>query len=106
MKYNYTVDGNTVIAIGSYAGKPVTAKAVCADCDTFDAEIGKKIAAKRLDLKIWKKRLKRANKMYNAAMVKYAIALADFDDRTAHLRDVFDTLNQLEIEYDKLIASV
>ena len=39
-----------------YAGKPVSAFAKCDPNDTFDLEFGKKVALKRLDIKIAQKR--------------------------------------------------
>ena len=49
-----------VIAVSSYAGKKVKGKAVCSPDDEYDVEIGKKLAAYRLDVKVDEKRLKRA----------------------------------------------
>ena len=106
MKYNYEISGNTVTAYASYAGKRIQAKAICADCDKFDANIGMQVAAKRLDIKIFKKRLQRADRMYNEAMIRFMLASADFEDRGIHYREVMETLDRLESEYDELIASV
>lgn len=49
-----------VIAVSSYAGKTVKAKAVCSPDDEFDIEKGKELAKLRCALKIENKRLKRA----------------------------------------------
>ena len=47
----HVVKANTM-----YAGKTVSAHAKCDPIDTFDLEFGTKVATKRLDLKITKKR--------------------------------------------------
>ena len=64
-RYKYYIhkrkDGSKeVIAVSSYAGKKVKAKAVCSPHDEFDEEIGKKLSRLRCALKIEKKRLNRA----------------------------------------------
>jgi Mg2+ and Co2+ transporter CorA len=64
MKYNYYVKTDrktgkqSVICVGSYAGKVVRAVAKCNPNDTFDFEKGKALAAARCDEKIALKRLK------------------------------------------------
>ena len=64
MRCRFVIHDKDVIAITSYAGKVVKATAHCSDSDTFDLEIGKKLAEKKLDLKVAKKRLKRAENQY------------------------------------------
>lgn len=63
-KYRYIVNGNTVIAISTYAGKTVKGVAKCDPEDTFDLEKGKKLAAARCNEKVCRKRLRRANGLY------------------------------------------
>lgn len=59
-KYKFITYGRTVIAISTDAGETVKAKAVCHEDDTFDLEIGKQLAAARCNIKIAKRRAKRA----------------------------------------------
>ena len=47
---------HVVKATTMYAGKQVSATSKCDPTDTFDYEFGKKVAEKRLDIKISKKR--------------------------------------------------
>ena len=49
IKYKYIVTGNKVIAISSFAKKPVRGIARCADSDTFNEEIGINIAKGRIN---------------------------------------------------------
>lgn len=67
-KYHYIVHRNRetgeltgkVTAFSTYAGKTVYGVAKCAPGDTFDEEVGKKIAALRCAQKIADKRVNRA----------------------------------------------
>lgn len=67
-KYHYIVHRNRetgeltgkVTAFSTYAGKTVYGVAKCAPGDTFDEEVGKKIAALRCAQKIAQKRVSRA----------------------------------------------
>ncbi len=62
--YRYVENGNTVIAISSYAGKTVKGVAKCDPNDEFNLESGKKLAAARCNEKVCKQRLRRANTLY------------------------------------------
>jgi hypothetical protein len=54
----------TVVAISSYAGRPVRGVAKCNPGDEFDVEFGMNLAAARCNLKIAQKRNKRACEKY------------------------------------------
>lgn len=58
-KYVVTPD-NEVIAISTYAGQTVKGVAKCHPNDQFDLEFGKRLAAARCEVKVCRKRLKRA----------------------------------------------
>lgn len=70
--------GTEVIAVSSYAGRPVRGKAICAPDDIFNEEDGIALAKARCDLKIAEKRLKRADR-------KAAEAEQMVDDAAKHL---------------------
>ena len=67
----YTNDENTVVAVSSYAGRPVRGTAKCDPRDSFVFDKGKEIAAARCNLKVAKKRAKRAHQKYNEALVAF-----------------------------------
>ncbi len=67
-KYRFYVAKDRVIAVSSYAGRPVRGVAKCASDDEFNLEIGKKLAAARCNQKITLKRVKRANHEYHKAL--------------------------------------
>jgi hypothetical protein len=69
-EYKYKIDEEhrTVVAFSSFAGKVITGVAHCDPGDTFDVDIGKKLAAARCSVKIAEKRMKRAEKCYSIAV--------------------------------------
>ena len=67
-RYKYATDGsNTVIAISTYAGKPVKGVAKCDPNDNFSYDYGQRLAKARCDVKISRKRYKNANSKVKAA---------------------------------------
>ena len=73
-----------VVAVSSYAGRPVRGVAKCASDDKFDLETGKKLAAARCNQKIATKRWNRANKRYDEA--NHAVTMAK---RHLHMMDEY-----------------
>ena len=58
--FNHVVSGNRQITFcnSRYAGKPISARAVCSPDDHYDPEVGEKIAQAKLDLKVQKIRVR------------------------------------------------
>ena len=56
MRCRFKHEDNVVTATTMYAGNIISATAKCSPFDTFDEEIGKKLAEKRLEYKVAKKR--------------------------------------------------
>lgn len=75
-----------VIAISTFAGRPVRGKAICAEGDTFDEEKGKLLAAARCNEKIAVKRYARAKQKIDEAGKAVADA-TKFYDAMRHYRD-------------------
>lgn len=63
-KYKFIIlpEQKKVIALTSYAGKAVKGVAVCSEHDEFDAEVGKRLASARANVKVAMKRKARAEK--------------------------------------------
>ena len=113
-RYKFVVNGNTVIAISTYAGKTVKGKAQCHPNDSFSLERGKELAAARCDLKVKRKRLAAAMQKAENLWVKYQQAEADYDkaddfvsdamiglDRAErYLRDIEEAFHKPEIEVE------
>ena len=66
MRCRFKVEGNTVTATTMYAGNLISATAKCDPHDTFDEEVGKKLAEKRLEYKVAKKRERYYTDLMNA----------------------------------------
>lgn len=63
-RYRFIKADNKVICISTFAKKPVKGIAKCSPNDTFDLEIGTKLAKLRCDLKVTDKRANRAAEKY------------------------------------------
>ena len=75
-----------VIAISTFAGKPVRGKAICAESDTFDYQKGMELAAARCNAKIAAKRYNRAK--HKIVEAEKAVGEATkFYDAMRHYRD-------------------
>ena len=103
MKYRYEILGNKVTAYCKYAGKEIKASATCHSEDKFDANVGMQIAAARLDLKLQRKRFKRAQTIYSQAVNLKAYAEKLEEDRRTYLIEMSDNLSVMERDYEKLI---
>lgn len=66
MRCRFKIDGNKITATTMYAGNLISATAKCDPSDTFDEEIGKKLAEKRLEYKVAKKRERYYTNLMNA----------------------------------------
>ena len=56
MRCRFKIEGTIVTATTMYAGNLISATAKCEPSDIFDEETGKKLAEKRLEYKVAKKR--------------------------------------------------
>ena len=100
MRYKYYTDNKTVvIAISSYAGKPVKGVAKCAPDDEFDFEKGATLARLRCDLKIANKRIDRAAMKLEEAKEAYLAANKLVDDTRDYLTD---SICEYDRVYDNL----
>ena len=70
----YHVSDNKVYCITQYAGKSVRGIAKCHPEDTFELDDGKDLAKARCDVKLWTKKLSRANKRVLHAFEELRIA--------------------------------
>lgn len=66
MRCRFKIEGNTVTATTMYAGNLISATAKCSPFDAFDEEVGKKLAEKRLEYKVAKKRERYYTDLMNA----------------------------------------
>jgi len=86
-RYRYfTNDKDKVVAVSTYAGKPVRGTAKCDPKDTFNLEAGRKLAAARCNLKIALKRQSNAFKQYIEAEQR-------FSEAYKHMMEMHDYLD-------------
>ena len=103
-KYKYYTHtdayGRTVvIAVSTYEGKTVKGYAKCDTKDVFDLENGKKLAAARCNLKIAKKRAKRA-------FCKVSQAYADYVEGANWYNKMVDYYNDSNEAVEEAIAEL
>ena len=59
-QYRFYDNGSKVVAVSSYAGRPVRGVAKCDPRDSFDIEKGRALAEARCDVKVAQKRADRS----------------------------------------------
>ena len=84
MRYKFIEAGNKVICISTFAKKPIKGIAKCAPSDTFDIEVGKKLAQLRCDEKVADHRASRAAQKYIEAAQIMFDAIEYYHDMKAY----------------------
>ena len=104
-RYNYVVipEKRKVVAYSSYAGQSVRGVAKCAPDDEFDVEFGKKLAAARCDVKVARRRLKRAQTRRNIAWDNYISAEEALMKEEDYIDDANYALAESEIYLESII---
>lgn len=107
MRYKFYASGNKVVCVSSYAKRAVRGVAKCnLTQDTFELEVGKKLAQLRCDKNIATKRHKRAGEQYVAAMQAYADAEANMLKMRKYFEDSQDELMAATAALDKFESSI
>ena len=103
-RYNYVVvpEKKKVVAYSTYAGQSVRGVAKCAPDDEFDVEFGKKLAAARCNVKVARKRLKRALERRDVAWDEYLKA----EDQLMKEEDYVDDANSALTEAEIYLSSI
>lgn len=93
-------EAKVVIAVSTFAGKTVRGVAKCHPNDSFNEEVGTKLALARCNLKVAQKRLARANRKVREAVVaqydaqSFLMKMKDYQRRAEF--DVSVLENELE----------
>lgn len=98
----YTDNKSKVIAVSTYAGKPVKGVAKCSPDDQFDLDDGKALAAARCNVKVAIKRRERALKKYNEYTEKYLKMMEKMNDVCDYLKNADEALKKAEKHLDNL----
>ena len=86
-KYRFYTSKNQVIAVSTYAGKPVRGVAKCDPEDTFSLEDGKELAMARCNEKIAEKRMRRAMRKFNEAQKDFVAAKQFYENMAKYFDD-------------------
>lgn len=112
MRYRFYefIDKNTnqmcIAAVSSFAKKDVRAVAKCDPSDTYDYELGKKIATARLDSKIADKRCKYSGKRLREALRVLKDAQREVDKMLTYRAKAIEDQERSEKVLDDLMYSV
>lgn len=101
-KYYYSKKDNEVIAVSSYAGKTVRAKAKCNPSDTFDFEVGKKLAAARLSAKVSRLRKQNATRLWLKAQYQLRQAQQYATKMNNYYFDACDEVDYTQSQLDEI----
>lgn len=103
-KHNYKIytHDNEVIAVTSFARRPVRATAKCDPRDTFDVEFGKTLAIARCDVKVADKRLAAAKKRLDRANEAMALAKRELDAANKY----FNLAQEEHVDAYKTVATL
>ena len=105
-RYRFYDNGSKVVAVSSYAGRPVRGVAKCDPRDHFSLEKGRELAKARCDVKIAQKRAERSERCYNKALHELELA----KNRVAQMQDYFDdsheALLDAELSLEKIEKSM
>ena len=103
-KYYYLENGD-VIALSHFAGKTVKATAHLKDEDTYDREIGEKVAAAKCNEKIAGLRYRRSKRMLKEAMDNFVKAKKELENMREYCQRSYDEWDVAQDELVELIKS-
>lgn len=106
--YSFHIDekGKKVVAVTHYAGRTIRGIAKCSPADTFDIELGCKIAVARAEKKVAQAKIRNASAKYLAAAVAADAAQKRFDDMKQYYMDAVDQFDAIVEIHNKLIDEI
>ena len=99
-------DIRKIVALASYAGKPVRGIAKLNPTDEYNFGSGMELAAARCNLKIAEKRQARATAKYNEAMAKLYEASEYLEAMKHYYRDSTDALEIAQNDLNEILSSL
>lgn len=105
-KYRFYTSNNKVVAVSTYAHKPVRGVAKCNPDDTFSFEDGKMLAAARCHEKIAEKRLSRARRKFAEAQNDYMIAKDYYERMAEYLSDADKSLKEAHDNVENVLSKI
>ena len=108
--YEKTNEDNTkssvVVALSTFAGRPVKGVAKCMEGDPFSLEKGKELAAARCDYKVCVKRAKKAKKEYDEVVKKFDALYAKCKQVSSYYSDTLNEAIASNARLDALYQSM
>jgi hypothetical protein len=106
--YSFHVDeeGKKIIAVTHYAGRAVRGIAKCAPEDTFDIELGCKIAVARCEIKVARAKIRNAAAKYLEAAKAADAAQKRYDNMKQYYMDAVDQLDSAIESHNKIINKI
>ena len=105
-KYRFYTSKNKVVAVSTYAGRPVRGVAKCDPIDAFSLEVGKELAAARCNDRVAEKRLKRAQNKLAEATDALIMAQRQYEKMKQYVEDAqeayVESANYVSDMLDKL----
>ena len=105
-KYHFYNSKDKVVAVSTYAGKPVRGIAKCDPADTFSLEYGQKLAAARCNEKVAGKRLKRAESKFVEACHNYLAAQRRMESMREYFADARNSLDEARANVANLLSNL
>ena len=105
-KYRFYNSKNKVIAVSTYAGKPVRGVAKCDPDDTFSIDDGQALAAARCNEKIAEKRLSRAKRKLAEAKEDFLVAKRYYERMSKYYEDSVVNLDVAKAYVDDVLNDI
>lgn len=105
-KYHFYTSKNKVIAVSTYAGRPVRGIAKCNPNDVFDLEKGKALAAARCNERVARKRELNAKRKYVKAVENRAKAQKLFSDASLFKADAMMAREEAEKTVKEILETM
>ena len=105
-RYKIYSSDNKIIAVSSFAGKPVKGIAKCDPSDTFSSEVGTELAVARCNNKVAVKRVRYADSKLDEAIKAFMYAKANVERMSAYYEDACKKLAASNDEVDAILAKL
>lgn len=106
-RYTFYVDekAKRVVALSTFAQKPVRGIAKCDPRDEFSTSDGMLLAAARCNARVAKKRARNAERRYNEAVMKLQEAKREFEKMSSYFTGATEKLKKAEAELEEIETS-
>ena len=104
--YRFYTSKNKIVAVSTFAGKPVRGVAKCSPDDAFSIVAGENLAMARCNEKVAEKRLRLAHRKFVEANEALIAAKRQYEKMANYLNNSADELKQAQEDVANIIASM